>query len=242
MIMKQICVVDDSAADAEKLKKFIEWFVEENDVAVNVKVYGDSIEFLSNYRSDADVVFLDVEMPILSGIEVARKLRTVDPYVCIIFVTNMVQYALRGYEVAALDYVLKPISYYRISDCLKRAFTYMPARDMKPLMINISASETVRISETDILYIEKQANYLIYHTVRGEYRARGSLHEVEDELRGGGSFSRCINGCLVNLRYVDRTSQSSVFVAGTELPLARPRRKEFMNDLMNWLAKGGARG
>lgn len=56
---------------------------------------------------------------------------------------------------------------------------------------------------------------------------------------GGGNFSRCINGCLVNLRYVDRTTQTSVFVGGTELPLARPRRKDFMNDLLGWLGKGG---
>ncbi len=237
--MKQVCVVEDSAGDAEQLEKFIRRFAEERKENISVKVYREGIDFLSNYKSDADVVFLDVEMPILSGIDVARKLRDTDPYVQIVFVTNMVQYALRGYEVSALDYVIKPVSYYRIADCLKRAFMRTPAREVKQLVITVSPGETVRVAETDIYYIEKQSNYLIYHTVRGDYRARGSLHVAEDELRGGGNFSRCINGCLVNLRYVDRTTQTSVFVGGTELPLARPRRKDFMNDLLGWLGKGG---
>lgn len=238
--MRQVCIVEDSAADAERLKKCVERFVEERKESISVRLYKDGIDFLSNYRPEADVVFLDIEMPILSGIEVAHKLRNIDPYVCIIFVTNMVQYALRGYEVSALDYVIKPISYFRVADCLKRAFVRPEGRSARQVMINVSSTETVRLAETDIYYIEKNSNYLIYHTARGEYRARGSLHEVEAELGGGGSFSRCINGCLVNLRYVDRTTQTSVFVGGDELPLARPRRKEFMNDLMNWIGKGGA--
>ena len=112
--MRQACIVEDSAADAERLKKCVERFAQERKESISVRVYKDGIDFLSNYRPEADVVFLDVEMPILSGIEVAHKLRNIDPYVCIIFVTNMVQYALRGYEVSALDYVIKPISYFRV--------------------------------------------------------------------------------------------------------------------------------
>lgn len=234
--MKQVYIVEDSAADAEKLKKYVGRYAEETEERVSISVYREGIAFLSNYKSDGDVIFLDVEMPILSGIEVARKLREADAYVQIIFVTNMVQYALRGYEVSALDYVIKPISYNRVVNCLKRAFLCLESRrDMHPLIIKPSTNEIVRLSESDIWYVEKESNYLVYHTSRGIYRVRGQLYEVENKL--GEGFSRCINGCLVNLRYVDRTTQNSVFVGGDELPIARARHKEFMNDLISWLGK-----
>lgn len=148
--MKQVCVVEDSAGDAEQLEKFIRRFAEERKENISVKVYREGIDFLSNYKSDADVVFLDVEMPILSGIDVARKLRDTDPYVQIVFVTNMVQYALRGYEVSALDYVIKPVSYYRIADCLKRAFMRTPAREVKECVQKGNLKNNYRVKAAEI--------------------------------------------------------------------------------------------
>lgn len=237
--MKIIDIVDDNPEDAERLKGFVEKYSEEKKVSVAAHVFGSGLEFLANYKSEADVVFLDVDMPILSGVEVAKKLREIDSGVCIIFITNMRQYVLKGYEVGALDYILKPVSYYGVVDRLQRAFALLSRKEKRYIMINISSCDTVRVAINEIRYIEKMSNYLIYHTEAGDYKVRGQLKDVEKDL-DDSRFVRCINGCIVNLGQVEKTTQHSVFVGGTELPLARHRRQDFIDKLMAYYG-GGAR-
>lgn len=238
--MKLINIVDDNQKDAEQLKKFVEQYAGDKNITVSVRIFKDGLDFLGAYKSNADVVFLDVEMPILNGIEVARKLRKIDSYVSIVFVTNMAQYALKGYEVAALDYVIKPITYYGTADRLRRAFSRSDQRESKYLIVNVSSCETVRLPVTDIDYIEKKSNYLFYYTTSGEYKSRGQIKDIEKDVEGMW-FSKSISGCLVNLGHVEKTTQNSVFVGGKEITLARHRRKEFMNDLMTYLGQGGSK-
>ena len=92
----------------------------------------------------------------------------------------------------------------------------------------------VRVTTPQILYIEKDKNYLVYHTRDGDYRVRGTVAALEDELRGEG-FSVCFNGCMVNLRYVTGITKNSVLLGEISLPVSRHRRKEFKEDFLKYL-------
>ena len=91
------------------------------------------MDFLEAYRPDFDLVFLDIELPLLNGIETARRLRELDSVVALVFITNMEQYAVNGYEVDALDFVVKPINYYRFSSMMRKALRIIARKEEKAL-------------------------------------------------------------------------------------------------------------
>ena len=108
----------------------------------------------------------------------AEEIRKIDTEVVIIFITNMAQYAIRGYAVDALDYVLKPVSYFAFSQRLNRAISRMKKRETKMIMVNIKGG-TVRINIANIYYIESQGHTLILHTILGDYETTGVMKEME---------------------------------------------------------------
>lgn len=103
------------------LKEYIQKYAGENSEEIEAVWFQNGVEFLEKFHSDFDILLLDIEMPVMDGISVARDARKVDDYMIIIFITNMAQYAIHGYEVNALDYVIKPIAYYPFSVKLRRA-------------------------------------------------------------------------------------------------------------------------
>ena len=207
----------------------------EQEVGVNCEVFtfSDGLDLLEHYGGGFDILFLDVEMPHLDGLETARRVRKMDQEVCIIFMTNMARYAIHGYEVNALDFVVKPVSYYVFADKLRRAMRFVRLNTRRSFVLQTDEM-IVRVTTPQILYIEKDKNYLVYHTQDGDYRVRGTMAALEDELRGEG-FSVCFNGCMVNLRYVTGITKDSVLLGEISLPVSRHRRKEFKEDFLKYL-------
>ena len=119
--MAKIAVVEDNDAMREQLCGFIAQYARESGRQLDVTAFADGAEIVDPYRPGFDIIFLDIEMPTLGGMPTAERIRQVDPDVVLVFVTNMAQYAIRGYEVDALDFVLKPVSYYQFSTKLERA-------------------------------------------------------------------------------------------------------------------------
>ena len=109
--MAKNAVVEDNDAMREQLCGFIAQYARESGRQLDVTAFADGAEIVDPYRPGFDIIFLDIEMPTLGGMPTAERIRQVDPDVVLVFVTNMAQYAIRGYEVDALDFVLKPVSY-----------------------------------------------------------------------------------------------------------------------------------
>ena len=167
---------------------------------------------------------MDIMMPALNGMDAARLLREKDEKVMIIFVTNMQQYAIQGYEVGAFDFIVKPITYPE----LKLKFTRALGK-LQPISSSIlirSESGLVRLMPQDIAYVEVRKHHCIYHTRNGEYRQYQTLKSAESQLLSHG-FARCNNYLLVNLAYVTRVEDMTVFVNGDALQISHPRKKEF---------------
>lgn len=229
--MIEIAVVEDEKAQIEKLTKYLERFSKENGLEFSIAVFASGESFLSSAKH-YDIVLMDIELGGLDGMQTAAALRKTDTETIIIFVTNLAQYAVKGYEVEALDFVVKPISYPVMSLKLSRAVDRIKRNekcDAREISIK-SDSRIYRIKHSDIKYIEILGHTIVYHTVSGEIKSYGTLKKIEAEFTSYG-FARC-NACyLVNLKYVTSVIGYSVFVGDDELKISQPRRKDFVRSL-----------
>lgn len=222
----KLAIVDDERGATDLLEKFIGRFGEENQKRMQVNIFHNPNDFLSGYSKDYDIVLMDVEMPGLNGIETAKELRRMDSRVVIMFITNMAQYALSGYEVEAVDYVLKPVSYADFSLKLKKALRYAHRNEDRKILLT-TPERMIHVLVSDIYYIEVFRHYLEFHVTSGNYKVRGVMKEIEEELKDC-HFSRCNHSYLVNLKYVEEIAGNTVRVAGETLPVSRNRRNEFL--------------
>ena len=230
--MIRIALVEDEAEVRAQLQGYVQRHTRQYGTEFAVTEFADGMELLDDYRPVYDILFLDVEMKHLDGMETARRVRELDKDVIIVFITNMAQYAIRGYAVDALDYVLKPVSYFAFSQRLNRAISRMKKRTDKTIMVNIKGG-TVRINLANIFYIESQGHTLILHTILGDYETIGTMKEMEEKL-DGMSFCRGNKGYLINLQHVDSVQDGCAVVRGEQLVLSRARKKEFMECLTEY--------
>lgn len=224
--MIRIAIVDDEETQHETLKKLIEQFSQENDISFSIFCYLNGMSFLES-NVEVDIVLMDVDMPHMNGIETAVQLRKKDEKVALIFITNMVEYAIKGYEVNAIDYILKPVNYARFSALLK-----------KTLKRIISLEEAISIKTTDgfrkiyvqsILYIEIDDHLLYYHLEDEDILSWSSLSAVEKQLPEK-RFVRCNKSCLVNLSQISGIENNNILVGKNriKIPLVQGKKKAFL--------------
>lgn len=230
--MIKIAIVEDESMYANQLKEYLEQYEKENGEVFDITMYSDGDDIVHKYKAQFDIILMDVEMKFMDGMSAAKEIRKVDTEVVIIFITNMAQYAIRGYAVDALDYVLKPVSYFAFSQRLARAIGRMKKREQKVISVNIKGG-TVRLDVANIYYIESQGHNLIFHTASGEYESFGTMKDVEDKL-GTMNFFRGNKGYLINLAHVDGVQEGCAVVRGESLVLSRSRKKEFMEALTRY--------
>lgn len=107
-----IAVVEDEKRERARIKEFLQRYEKERGEQMRVIEFEDAVEFLTGYKPIYDLVLMDIQMPYIDGMEAAKKLRQMDANVALVFVTNMSQYAARGYDVSAVAFLIKPVSYY----------------------------------------------------------------------------------------------------------------------------------
>ena len=226
--MYRIAIVEDSPRHSIKLKEYLDRYQAESGAVFQVETWSNGLSFLEGYRSDCDVILMDIEMPHLNGIETARRLRKLDGEVCLIFVTYMAKYALEGYEVQAMDFLLKPVEYPGFAMKLRRALQHRDrARSRGGALVINTADGLRRADIQDIYYVEVLNHTLIYHTGQGELTERGAIRDREEALEAHG-FVRCSNSFLINMGYVEYLTQGTVVIKGRSIPISRARKKAFL--------------
>ncbi len=151
----KIAIVDDDPKDAQVITDYLTKYEEETNSEIQMEVFHSSVEFLERYSGRYDLVFLDIEMPGSNGLEAAREIREKDAGVGIIFVTSLAQYAIAGYEVNAIDYMVKPIRYFTFKVKLEKAI-YIVSRKHNDNILVKTKDGIMRLSVSDILWIEKE--------------------------------------------------------------------------------------
>lgn len=233
----RIAVVDDFCEDADRLATYLAQFQEEKGVTMQIDTYYSSVDFLEKFHAQYDVLLLDIEMPGCNGLDVAREVRAKDSSAGLIFITGMAQYALHGYEVNASDFIVKPVQYVNFVEKLTKAIQFRERHIQKSLLLS-NENGVSRIIASDLLYVEKDRYYLIYHTKDGIFRSRGTAKELKARLEGL-PFSDCTVGCIVNLDQVKRVEKECVVLySGESLPIARRLRKQFLQDFIKFAGGG----
>ncbi|MGL5436406.1 MAG: LytR/AlgR family response regulator transcription factor [Lachnospiraceae bacterium] len=234
--MLRMAIVDDEKMYIDQMQEYIRQYAQEKNREIQTNVFLNGNELLDNYSPQFDIILLDIEMGDMNGMDAARKIRTMDQDVVLVFVTNMAQYAINGYEVGALDYVLKPINYYSFTVRLERVISRVRKRYSKELLLNLPDG-IKRLKVERIHHVEVQNRMLHYHTEEGVFVVRGTLQAAEEVLRES-HFVRCNHWYLVNLKYVSEIRKNIVIVAGDELEISRRNKKAFLSALTDYMGVG----
>ena len=230
----QIAVIDDLKSERETLKSYLERMELEGKQSFSIKYYTCSEEVLADTDSKFDIMIFDIDMPGMNGMDAAREIRKRDNTVVIMFVTNVAQYAINGYEVGAVDYVLKPLSYYDFVMKINRALHKASSNKDSSIVVD-SLDGVCSLKISDIVYVEVMLHYVIYHTKSGEYRSRSSMKDVERELYTH-NFRRCHKSYLVNLKYVKMIKTLEIEIeSGTILPISRKWKNDFMQEYITYI-------
>ena len=189
----RIAIVEDEESNQKILQDYLERLSKEKGILFKIAVFNNGVAFLNNYQAEYDLVFMDIQMPFENGIEVSKALREKDKYVAIIFVTNFVDYAVNGYEVNALDYIVKPIDYYDFALKINKALGLLKKHREKETFLMISTSDGYqKIPIMSIRYVESNKHTVIFHTLDGEIRKYASIKSVEKMLPENISSSICL--------------------------------------------------
>ncbi len=176
-----LAIVEDEACVQEQLKNYVLEYYQGRTNEVKISLFSDGVEILENYSASYDVIFLDIQMKHLDGMETAQRIRERDEDVYLVFITNMVNYAIRGYSVNALDFVLKPVNYLMLRQLLIRV-EHLMAQKPKRYITLPTETGLARIDVSQIEYVETEGRgrRLYLH-------GAGNVPTVEEHEERGGN-------------------------------------------------------
>lgn len=230
----EVAIIENDDKDLEQLRAHIEKYSDEHGVSFHIACFAYGEAFLSAACRPFDLVFMDVQLMGMDGLETSRKFRESNPFAILIIVTNTEQYAIKGYEVDADDFILKPVNYALFESKLSKALSRLFADDTS-VMVTVRQREGVMyVPARNIYYVEVADHNLVYHTINGNISAYGSLNKVEAMLLETG-FIRCSAWCLVNVRYIEGLYGEDIKLYNNDvLRIGRSKRREFLAALAHY--------
>lgn len=232
--MLKIAIVEDEKEAAERLKGLIQTYVAEKKIDIDLRFFYEPVGFLEA-KTCFDTVFLDIEMPGMNGIEAARRLREYDEEAVIIFVTNLPGFVFNGYEVSALDYIIKPINYVRLKTVMNRALKYVEGKIEKDIVLKTSGG-VKRIVSKDVLYVVAREHLITYVTKTEKTDTWDTLKNVEKQLSEYG-FLRCNKSVLINPERIDGIRGDDVVIGKESFRISRERKKQFLQAVSECIGK-----
>lgn len=232
--MLQLSVIDDEIEEAQRIKDMLLKLLAIQNESAEVSVFEDAQTFLDTFeQGQSDIIFLDIQMPEMNGMTCAQEIRRRDDSVILIFITSMVQYAVQGYRVEAMDYLVKPVTPALLAHSLRRALKHLNKRQN----LTIRSTDGLHsLNSDELLYVEAVNHRIILHTSDEHIYCAQTMASIEAQLQGCGFF-RCHQGYLVNMRQVQHIDGNDLFIAGQAIPISKYRRKEFMQELTAYWGK-----
>lgn len=236
--MYRTLIVEDETAEAERLSAFVRRYGEAHDTTFQITWLKSAMEMLSD-KGHYDLVLLDIDLPGITGMEAAQLMRVYDESTPIIFVTNLAKYAVKGYEVGATGFIVKPVTWGNLSMNLDRALRTI--RQNSGRSVIVATEDGMRVVPfSSIVYVEVTGHRLTYHLEGDEpLETRGSLGQLEEEL-AGAPVVRVAKSCVVNMDKITLVRpQDLQMVTGECVHVSRTRKREVMDAVTDYL--GGHR-
>lgn len=230
--MYRLAVCDDNETDAAFVTSLIENWNKKISLPLQIEIFSSAEAFLFAYEDklDFDLLFLDIEMDGMNGVELAKKLRQTGARLQLVFVTGFMDYISEGYDVEALHYLMKPVTEEKLEQVLNRWMERMKTRE-KELVLSLPDG-AVRVPLYEIRYLEVQKNYVTVHAGE-DYRVKRTLNELEEEL--DDSFFRVHRSYIVSLRFIKRIMKTEVILKdNTAVPLSRKLYDELNQALISY--------
>lgn len=216
----KIGICDDDAAQREHLMAIVAAWAKRGRCLTEVKQYSDAKAFLFEYseEKDFDILLLDIEMPQISGIELAKTVRRDNTAVQIVFITGYYEYFGDGFDVSALHYLVKPVDAGKLLPVLDKAAANLSYRQRSVLVSTQDAE--VKLPLEDIIYVEAENVYVVVHTVRTTYRMRSTLSKFAEQL--DETFFKVHRSYVAALKYIVKITRGSItMINGDQLPVSR---------------------
>lgn len=229
--------MDIAVVDDEKLiRKHLCELIEKQKPECHTASYAAGEELLASGKQ-FDIVFLDIQMDGINGIEAARSLRKKQEEVILIFITGLKEYVFDALDLYAFQYLLKPVDEKKFAEVLDRAVR--EARRKKEKRILFIKRRNLTLDQDDILYIESRGKKVEIHTVRESIEIYAAMEEMEEQL--GDDFYRCHRAYLVNMAHITEYGSDSILLTnGDRVYLAKKKYGEFVKAYMWYLQNGGA--
>jgi DNA-binding LytR/AlgR family response regulator len=225
----QIALVDDDPAEQQQLHALLKQYASTRKIKMQVLVFSDGEEILHRGSAGLDAILLDIHMPHIDGMTAAQRIRETDPDVPLIFVTHRADYALQGYRVAALDFLVKPVEYALLENALDRVAARCTQAAPKYLYLRTGKKQH-RLDIRHLIYAESQNHRLLLQTDTEAIQYTGSLRTLEKAIHSYGFFC-CHAAYLINLERVEYLDGSDILVNGYRIPVSKHRRKQLLEQL-----------
>ncbi len=235
----RICLVDDDSTQLEYLKVLIEEWANKNNINTEISIYHSAEEMLfENEKSYLfDMILLDIQMGKINGIELAKQIREVDKNVIIAFISGMADYVFEGYNVQAIQYLLKPINQDKLIELLNIAKS-MTLKKHKHLIIT-NSNDKKKINYDQIYYIESMGHNVIIHTEFEEINWKNNLKDISEDLLKNG-FTITHRSYIVNLKHIEEVCKERCILSNNkEVPISRNSYKSVNDDFITYYRKGG---
>ena len=228
-----VLMVEDEREAADALRAALERYGQERDVRFQVR-WAQSAAELDDAQG-ADVIFMDIELPGQNGMDAALELREHDQATPLIFVTNLAQYAVRGYQAQALDFIVKPFTYYDFALRMDRAMQVVRRDAGRTITVRERDGVTV-FSSRELVYVELEGHDLAYHLTDGRTaRCRGSISSAEKAL-GGSPFLKVSAGCIVSMAHVRGVRDAAITLStGDVVWASRANKRRCLEAIADYL-------
>lgn len=230
----KIAICDDDAAQREYLKEITAGWAAGNRHLTEVRQYSRAEDFLFDYgeEKDFDILLLDIEMPGMNGVDLAKKVRQENSVLQIVFITGYYEYFSDGFDVSALHYLLKPVDGKKLRPVLDKAVHHLAGRQRSVLIT--AEGSSIKVCLADILYAEAENVYVAVHTVREIYRMRMPLGKFAEQL--DETFFKVHRSYVVNLKFIKKITRTEVTMAnGDTVPVSRGLYGEIHGALIRYL-------
>ena len=235
MDLIHVAIVEDEPLFVQQLKEYIGRYEKDRGRRIKITTFADGEDITDDYRGGYDIILMDIQMRFMDGMTAAEKIRTLDHEVIIMFITNMIQYAVRGYEVDAMDYVVKPVEYFAFSQKLDKAIGRM--KKAVQTYISVPTEDGLqKLAVSDIYYIESSNRKVTLYLRHEKIEYYDKISSLESELKP--DFFRIHKGYLVNIKYVERYDRTEVKMRnGDSLLISKYKYQDFVKRYLEYISE-----